>query len=463
MLKRGLKYSVLYVFVLLALALTAASCAPKDVVETVVVTEIVEGKVVEKVVTATPEPEVATLKVWMQPFGGNRPWDDTMVDIVGLFEAAHPGVEVEYQTISWETWEEKFITSLVAGNAPDVANIYHEMAPPLYEKGLIRPIDDYITANPEFMADQMWPDRAIYNGTRYGLSSGGANRALFFNKGMFDEAGVPYLTEDSTWDDFLAAAQALTKDLDDDGTPDQWGYAAEFGGEYFGVMNNTFYPWIWQAGGDLISEDCSQVIFNSDDGVQALQFLYDMMYEYEVISPDASGYKEMDIFPIFGEEKAAMVIFGVWNDVVLDTDYPEIDYGVITSLQGPDGDYGTFFAADYWAITSDSEVPDLAWEWMKFWNTSEIYDLLADEYGMEAAGIFSHTVSGDAWNSAIENADRMKGMPLCLGSKPVIEELWRAQQIVLSGQDTNIQQVLDDAAGRAQEEMEQIVAESQGG
>ncbi len=460
MLYKREKYSVLIVLVLLALTLAAVSCAPK----TIVVTEIVEGEVVEKVITTTPEPEVVeptTLKVWMQPFGGNQPWDETMIDVVSLFEADHPGVKVEYQTIPWETWEDKFITSLVAGNAPDVANIYHEMAPPLYEKGLIRPLDDYIDANPDFMADQMWPDRGLYKGTHYGVSSGGANRALFFNKGMFDEAGVPYLTEDSTWDDFLVAAQALTDDLDGDGTPDQWGYAAEIGGEYYAVMNNTFYPWIWQAGGDLMSEDCTQVIFNSDAGVQALQFLYDMMYEDKVISPDAVGYKEMDIFPVFGEEIAAMAIFGVWNDAVLDADYPDIDYGVITSLQGPGGDYGTFFAADYWAIPSDSKVPDLAWEWIKFWNTPEIFDLLAKEYGMDALGIFSHTVSTDAWVSALENTDRMKSMPLCLGSKPMFEELWRAQQIVMSGQNTNVEQVLDEAAARAQEEMEQIIAEGE--
>ncbi len=461
MVNKRFTLSFLSVLLLLTLALLTVSCAPKVIVETVVITEIVEGEVVEKVITTTPEPEVTTLKVWMQPFGGNRPWDESMADVINRFEAAHPGVEVEYQTIPWETWEDKFITALVAGDAPDVANIYHEMAPPLYAKGLIRPIDDYIVGDPEFMADQMWPDRAMYQGTRYGLSSGGANRALFFNKEMFDEAGVPYLTDNSTWDDFLTAAQAITKDLDGDGTPDQWGYTAEFGGEYYAVMNNTFYPWIWQAGGDLMSEDCSQVTFNSDAGVQALQYLYDLMYKYEVISPDAIGYKEMDVFPVFGEAKAAMAIFGVWNDSVLNADYPDIDYGAITSLQGPDGDYGTFFAADYWVIPSASEVPDLAWEWMKFWNTPEIYDLLAEEYGMEAMGIFSHTVSGEVWKSAVENFDRMNGMPLCLGSKPMFEELWRAQQIVLSGQDTNIKQVLDEAAAIAQEEMEQIISESQ--
>jgi len=63
---------------------------------------------------------------------------------------------------------------------------------------------------------------------------------MFYNKKLFDQAGISYPSGDWTWEDFLAIAQKLTRDLDGDGATDQFGAA----------FSNYFYfwiAWVWSA------------------------------------------------------------------------------------------------------------------------------------------------------------------------------------------------------------------------
>jgi len=88
---------------------------------------------------------------------------------------------------------------------------------------------------------------AQQDGHLYGLPWIAQPVVVFYNKALFDAAKLEYPKAGWTWDDFLAAAKALTKDTDGDGKTDQWGFSA-----------NGWPPphiFIWQAGGEVISED----------------------------------------------------------------------------------------------------------------------------------------------------------------------------------------------------------------
>src|SRR5687768_1850597 len=84
-----------------------------------------------------------------------------------------------------------------------------------------------------------------YEGDVYGLPWIAQPVVLFYNKELFDAAGVEYPQAGWTWDDFTEKAKALTQDADGDGTVDQWGFS-----------NNSWPPpyiFAWQAGGELIN------------------------------------------------------------------------------------------------------------------------------------------------------------------------------------------------------------------
>ncbi|WP_343422161.1 extracellular solute-binding protein [Candidatus Flexifilum breve] len=84
-----------------------------------------------------------------------------------------------------------------------------------------------------------------FEGQTYGLPWIAQPVVVYFNRGLFDAAGVAYPEDGWTWDDFTETAMALTQDTDGDGAVDQWGFT-----------NNGWPPpfiFVWQAGGELIS------------------------------------------------------------------------------------------------------------------------------------------------------------------------------------------------------------------
>ena len=101
---------------------------------------------------------------------------------------------------------------------------------------------------------------------------------VYYNKGLFDAAGVAYPTADWTWDSFMDTAKSLTTDSDSDGTTDQWGVVA------------TDWPpaqmFIWQAGGDVISDDLATSPIDSPEAVEGMNFRLSLSYNPE-LSPSA--------------------------------------------------------------------------------------------------------------------------------------------------------------------------------
>ena len=96
-----------------------------------------------------------------------------------------------------------------------------------------------------------------------------SNPVLFYNKKMFDDAGVAYPTNDWTWDDLRTAAKKLT-----DASQRTYG----LGFSVSGSEDTTWHLWplLWQKGGKILSDDGKSASFNSDAGVQALDFLRSM-------------------------------------------------------------------------------------------------------------------------------------------------------------------------------------------
>lgn len=70
---------------------------------------------------------------------------------------------------------------------------------------------------------------------------------VYYNKGLFDAAGIAYPADDWTWDDFLETAQALTLDTDGDGETDQFGLGTE-------ASIFRLAPFVWQNGGEIVDD-----------------------------------------------------------------------------------------------------------------------------------------------------------------------------------------------------------------
>ncbi len=183
----------------------------------------------------------------------------------------------------------------------------------------------------------------------YGLPWIAQPVVTYYNRALFDAAGVEQPTADWTWDDFMEKAQALTLDTDSDGTIDQWGFT-----------NNSWPPpyiFIWQAGGDILNEDFTEAPVDSPEFLSGMEFWLNTAYNPE-ISPSRDIIAEQGFGEMFKAGKIAMFMGGAADDL----DRIEgLDVGVIRVPGNPNtGSHTTFAWNASTVINAQTEHPEEA-------------------------------------------------------------------------------------------------------
>lgn len=229
--------------------------------------------------------------------------------IIAAFEEANPGVKVQVSVQPWGAYWQQLQTKIVAGSAPDVFAVNGGWLQVFASKGVLLDITDLIYGDPaskNLIESELFPEAVNtfkYHGKLYGLPRDFNTYVVFYNKTMFDEAGVPYPSLDWTWEDFLDIAKKLTKDVDGDGRLDQWGVIIPTNPDYW-------MPFIWQNGGEILNADKTKSLFDSPQNVETFQFLADLILKYHV-SPTISQQAAFGWNP-FGSGKIGMYITGKW-------------------------------------------------------------------------------------------------------------------------------------------------------
>ena len=188
---------------------------------------------------------------------------DVWKAIVSDFEAANPNIKVNVDVSDWDSYWTKLKTLLAANTPPDV----FAMDAPLYldyqSRGVLLNLQPYIDKNPG-MLDGLFPNTLTAYKTPdgyFGLPRDFQTIAVFYNKDMFDKAGVAYPKAGWTYDDLRATAKALTKDTNGDGKIDQFGYVID-PWDFEGGMSEV----IWAYGGDLINADHTKTLLGDPNG-----------------------------------------------------------------------------------------------------------------------------------------------------------------------------------------------------
>lgn len=188
-----------------------------------------------------------------------------------------------------------------------------------------------------------------FDGEVYGLPWIAQPVIVYYNKALFDAAGLEYPTSDWTWDTFTELAKALTLDTDGDGEVDQWGFT-----------NNSWPPpyiFVWQAGGELINEDFSEAPIDSPEFIEGFEFYLSTAYNPEV-SPSREVIAEQGFGEMFKAGKIAMFMGGAADD--LDR-VDGLDVGVVRVPGHPvTGSHTTFAWNASTVINASTEHPEEA-------------------------------------------------------------------------------------------------------
>jgi len=356
---------------------------------------------------------------------------------VNLFTANNPNITVELIYIPSD-YSQKVQTMIAGGTAPDILQLAEDVHS-YSSKGQIISLNNYITAdNIDLKAryGETGGLTAAYsmNGNLYAMPDRGGALILYYNKDMFDAAGLSYPTKDWTWAEFLNAAQKLT--LRDGDTVTQYGFAA--GG---------WWPWwmsfIYMNGGAVLDASGKPVV-NSPEAVEAIQFYNDLVYKYHV-APSPEDYANLGTNspdPLFAQGKVAMSMTGFWGigglkDATFRWDIAPIFKNKVRA---------TVMFGSGLAISKDCKNPDAAWKLVEFLTSPEGQapivenkeDAPANIEVLNSAAFLSQSWSTTPLNMAAlaESADAIFALPLT--------PKWNEMNTIF---DTNLGEIF---AGRAE-------------
>ena len=231
-------------------------------------------------------------------FSGSGAQEETLKKMLEIFESKNPDIKVDVQITGYEDYFTKLATTVGGGNPPDVFEMNMENFLSYMLRGACADLTGKI-------------DTANYSeGTLAAVSSEGKIYAvpmsfstcvLFYNKDLFDQAGVAYPTDEWTWADAQAAAEKI-KALGDD----IWGY-------YQPITYNEFYKSIKGNGGSVLSEDYSQFTMNTPENVAVLEAMIARVRGENHVMPTKEELAGRGDWDLFTEGKLGMIITGIWG------------------------------------------------------------------------------------------------------------------------------------------------------
>jgi ABC-type glycerol-3-phosphate transport system substrate-binding protein len=230
--------------------------------------------------------------VFWHVMGG--PLGKTLDSMVADFSSAKPGPKIDPISMgSYTALSQKLMASVAAGNEPLLAQSYEAWTSQLLEKDAVKPFGDFIAEmNDTNYLDDFFPvmlAECSRNGKLTSLPFNKSVPVYYYNKDLFAKAGLDPEKFPATWDEFVEAAQKLTLDSNADGNPDQWATAFPVGSAWM------FQCLVLQNGGEIFSSDGNKVVFDSPEGIEALQYMVDLIYRHKVAFL-TTGYEHQNDF-----------------------------------------------------------------------------------------------------------------------------------------------------------------------
>ncbi|MFC0470665.1 ABC transporter substrate-binding protein [Halalkalibacter kiskunsagensis] len=298
---------------------------------------------------------------------GNPAENQAYEKLISNFEEAHPNILIDMQPIQYSDYELRLRTELAAGTPPDVLAIDSPNLALYANAGSLLSIDKYMREEgdlediPEATLNGMIFQNEIYLAPLVESSI-----ALFYNKHLFKEAGVPFPSEDPdnpmTWEEVLEIARKVNN-------PEKEVYGIDPAHGFGDGESPAYYkmPLLWQFGASVLSADGTTAsgYLDSQEAIEALQFYQDLYYK--------EGVASIELPPDpFETGHLAMTVIGSWHLTELEDNHQlklEEDFGVAPLPKAnhqvvPNGGWSL-------GISSKTKYPDEAWKFIRYMTSYE--------------------------------------------------------------------------------------------
>jgi multiple sugar transport system substrate-binding protein len=276
--------------------------------------------------------------------------EDNLQKIVDAFEKANPGITVDVTTMPYADYGTALQTDLAAGTESDVFDIEYANYAQYQANGVLAPIT---VQNPGAYKPSLLEAYAT-DGTQYALPSSFSDVVLYYNKDLFDAAGVSYPTADWTWADEKAAAEKLTDK------------AAGVWGDHQPVSFYEFYKVLAQNGGQFLSDDGTKAAFNTPAGIQAAHWLVDKSGTVMPTIEQGQGTADFDT-NLFKDGKLAMMHTGIWVFGAV----ADVPFGWDIAVEPGNTTQASAVFSNALGVSANSKHQEAAAKWAEFLSSSD--------------------------------------------------------------------------------------------
>ena len=303
-----------------------------------------------------------------------RLWDsqDVFDPQIKAYEKAYPNIKINYRKLTYAEYEDEIVSALASGKGPDIWSIHNTWLPKHIDKLAPMPAD-IMTPDVfgEIFVDVALNDLQDSSGNLYGLPLSVDTLALYYNKDYFNTKGLTGPPEN--WTEFKDYVKELTQ-------VDSFGNI-KLAGAALGTSQNItravdiLYLLMLQNGTKMTDENGEKALFDAKaktssgevytPGLDALIFYTDFADpKKSVYTWNPAMHNSIDAFI---QEEAAMSFGYSYNDAIIKSKAPNLNYG-IASVPQIEGSSKEVNFANYWAevVSATSSQQKEAWNFLNY-------------------------------------------------------------------------------------------------
>lgn len=294
-------------------------------------------------------------------------WEEAVAE----FEKRHENVKINLYQVPFDSYVDTLTTLYAAGTAPQITHIPSRYFAQFSDMGWFEPLNDRLEKTEILSNWSSLQDGLQADGEYYGVLLLGNGYSMYYNKAMFDEAGIEIPTDTGS---FMEAAKALTKDEDGDGDPEVYGFGA------CQVTDTNFYneatSFVVGMGGKW-SEDGDLSPMTSDQTKEALK-LYQSLFQNNYTPVGLSVEQKRQYFV---EGKMAMIFDGPWVASLIDSASEELKPNLLVSAIPFENVPGSVSNSLHIPATISDEEKELVWEFIQMVAEDDFQKLYMEKVG----------------------------------------------------------------------------------
>jgi multiple sugar transport system substrate-binding protein len=210
-------------------------------------------------------------------------------ELIAAFEAANPDVKIALIPVGKQNDHmAKLTTSFVGGDAPDLFLINFRRYGQFAEKNVLEPLGPRIFERGKIKVEDLYeqPVEAFtFNGSLTCIPQNVSSLVVYYNKTLFENAGLAYPDGTWQWPAFARAAKVMTRNTAADGKTYGLGFEPSL---------IRLAPFIWQNNGDLVDDlnKPTKLTLDSPAAIEALNFVRSLQAKHHVVPPLAETTAE---------------------------------------------------------------------------------------------------------------------------------------------------------------------------